>query len=999
MKKLLITIATLISLSLSLTQLASASPWVIIPEPGNPKGINETVLPLRGECKYVINNCAYPIGIPLHTSSETKSFFLNPPSCVEVKECTRIMNCPDKPQNSNWVNGFTYGQDREDNIRLPEDIETSHKDETSQTICTYDCDPQYHYSDKLCYENPICGNANNSNFYTEPTTSLCSVWTPSAVGWNWPWTRTCDNGIQSANCSANLKVDGVCGSANTTIPQTSTPTTNLCSAGTSTTPIVFGNSYRRNCIWINWWLNTSPSCSAAKNYCWDGYKLWTEQCDWWNTTYTCSSNPTNSHWTLPAWVNTSNGQFTSNCTNTCIYSPTTASCDWACDTNYSPSGNSCIADTQPMNCEARPGWATTIRNNSNTFIQTRNWTARAPNTSTNYNETTSTDDCRYKCNTSYHRYDNNCLSNSCGGSTPSSSTYELWSSSNTSGPAKSWTRVSTATSPWVCEYRCKAGTHRGWSSCISNSTTYTCTGKPSTNSTRTAPSWVNVSNGQFTASCSTDNCSYLPTTASCDWACDTNYSPSGNSCIADTQPMNCEARPGWATTIRNNSNTFIQTRNWTARAPNTSTNYNETTSTDDCRYKCNTSYHRYDNNCLSNSCGGSTPSSSTYELWSSSNTSGPAKSWTRVSTATSPWVCEYRCKAGTHRGWSSCISNSTTYTCTGKPSTNSTRTAPSWVNSSNGQFTASCSTDNCSYSPTTANCAWGCIANYTPSGNSCVYYCPTTYSTNINASSFWDTLPDTTPPAGAGNATSITITDTVDISNGSIKYDEGYACVNSEWWYFEGSNSTVTCDTNYSPSGNSCVADTQQGYCSRKQWWTDRNNSSYFIQTRNGTTRLPASKTAYYHTTQSSDDCRYKCSAWYHRDGNLCVKCWDDKIEGSEQCDDGSWANSNSCWNKCKTDCSWRTDECPSCGTSPDRACTKGSVVHNYLNTYCDEDCYRNCNTSRLDNKYRTRIKHRRKCKNNDWYEIMCYNNYSSWTCMGIWCNNRCSPNPIGQWY
>jgi len=36
-------------------------------------------------------------------------------------------------------------------------------------------------------------------------------------------------------------------------------------------------------------------------------------------------------------------------------------------------------------------------NNSSTYSQTRNWSARSPTKTTNYNEATTSNDCRFRC--------------------------------------------------------------------------------------------------------------------------------------------------------------------------------------------------------------------------------------------------------------------------------------------------------------------------------------------------------------------------------------------------------------------------------------------------------------------------------------------------------------------------------------------------------------------------------------------------------------------------
>jgi len=109
--------------------------------------------------------------------------------------------------------------------------------------------------------NGVCGSADGSSFYTKPTTNLCSVGTASGVSGSGPWSWTCSAlcGGTTGSCSANLKVDGSCGSADGGVFP-SQPTTNLCSPGTPSA--VSGTS--GPCSWTCAGLcgGTPDSCSA-----------------------------------------------------------------------------------------------------------------------------------------------------------------------------------------------------------------------------------------------------------------------------------------------------------------------------------------------------------------------------------------------------------------------------------------------------------------------------------------------------------------------------------------------------------------------------------------------------------------------------------------------------------------------------------------------------------------------------------------------------------------
>jgi hypothetical protein len=81
--------------------------------------------------------------------------------------------------------------------------------------------------------NGACGSAKGKSYLTAPTTELCKDGTPSSVTNNgdWQWTCAGSNGGNTADCSGKLEVKGACGSANEESFFTE-PTSDLCTAGT-----------------------------------------------------------------------------------------------------------------------------------------------------------------------------------------------------------------------------------------------------------------------------------------------------------------------------------------------------------------------------------------------------------------------------------------------------------------------------------------------------------------------------------------------------------------------------------------------------------------------------------------------------------------------------------------------------------------------------------------------------------------------------------------------
>lgn len=112
--------------------------------------------------------------------------------------------------------------------------------------------------------NGVCGSSNGANLTSIPSTNLCTAGTSSSVIGSGPWTWTCagSSGGVSPSCSANLIVNGACGSSNGA-DLNSIPSTNLCSLGNATTVTGTG-PWTWSCTGLNGG-SSSSTCSARKS--------------------------------------------------------------------------------------------------------------------------------------------------------------------------------------------------------------------------------------------------------------------------------------------------------------------------------------------------------------------------------------------------------------------------------------------------------------------------------------------------------------------------------------------------------------------------------------------------------------------------------------------------------------------------------------------------------------------------------------------------------------
>ena len=105
----------------------------------------------------------------------------------------------------------------------------------------------------ICSANQLvggtCGFSAGLNFYTAPTTGLCSTGTASAVSGvsSWYWTCSGANGSFASSCWAGISIDGICGFVNGGYSATK-PTWGLCSYTASfTTPVSGSNPWYWTC--------------------------------------------------------------------------------------------------------------------------------------------------------------------------------------------------------------------------------------------------------------------------------------------------------------------------------------------------------------------------------------------------------------------------------------------------------------------------------------------------------------------------------------------------------------------------------------------------------------------------------------------------------------------------------------------------------------------------------------------------------------------------------
>lgn len=135
---------------------------------------------------------------------------------------------------------------------------------TASQLGTGSNSPSHTYapvSAELCPAiNGACGGADGVGVTSAPSSNLCSTGTATSVSGSGPWGWACNGsgGGTNASCSAPLKINGACGSANG-VGTTSAPSSGLCSAGTASS-VSGSGPFSWTCNGANGGSNAS--CSA-----------------------------------------------------------------------------------------------------------------------------------------------------------------------------------------------------------------------------------------------------------------------------------------------------------------------------------------------------------------------------------------------------------------------------------------------------------------------------------------------------------------------------------------------------------------------------------------------------------------------------------------------------------------------------------------------------------------------------------------------------------------
>ena len=306
----------------------------------------------------------------------------------------------------------------------------------------------------------------------------------------------------------------------------------------------------------------------------------------------CTGLPENAEWNVVAvitqtwngseWVPSDIGVYNTEASTT--------ECRFKCKENYEWDGSSCNALTRKKECEGLPEHASW--NTVSEITQTWNGYSWEPSVNASHNTTSSTTQCRFKCDNGYF-YDSSsreCL-DPCMCNIPHS------------------TGACNASSYY--SYTCVCEENYSWDSfdkiCEPNSRNVSCTGLPTNAKWNKVSSIKQTWNGTEWKPSAQGYYNETESTSECRFKCqdDFKWNTSSQACESEKKYVACE-RPPEAHWEPNTVDHIWQTKSGNKWIPSNVYTYSKTPSETECFFKCEEGYHwEYDsangkNLCLSN---------------------------------------------------------------------------------------------------------------------------------------------------------------------------------------------------------------------------------------------------------------------------------------------------------------------------------------------------------------------------------------------------------------
>lgn len=322
----------------------------------------------------------------------------------------------------------------------------------------------------------------------------------------------------------------------------------------------------------------------------------------------CTGLPANASWNnVSSILQTWNGsEWVPSTAGTYNLTASSSECRYKCAADYRWENSECVSNIKTnVACSGLPTNA--VWNSASTITQTWNGSNWIPSTIGSYNTEASTSECRYKCASGYIRENDSCINQriaSCKG-LPANAVWNTIATITQTWNGSDWVPSTIGTynetgSISECRYKCDTDYHWLWenSSCVSNTkTNVACSGIPANAVWNTASSITQTWNGSDWIPSATGSHNTASSSSECRFKCKTHYTWKDSICKADSQVVNCTNLPPHA--IWNAVSTISQTWDGLDWTPDKTGIYDETSSTTECRYKCDSGYFWYNSSCVS----------------------------------------------------------------------------------------------------------------------------------------------------------------------------------------------------------------------------------------------------------------------------------------------------------------------------------------------------------------------------------------------------------------
>ena len=368
-----------------------------------------------------------------------------------------------------------------------------------------------------------------------------------------------------------------------------------------------------------------------------------------------------------------------------------------------------------------------------------------PSSKTSFNLEGSEDECRFKCSTNYGWDGSKCDADTRNVYCDNLPEHAQWNDGDRNGTfAQTWNgEVWVPTShdavysktPAECGFICVTGYVWDGSQCDTAPTqSANCTGLPSGAEWNTASSITQTWDGEKWVPESTAGVyNTTASTTECRFKCKTNYTWSGSSCVANTKVSPCMNLPENAQW--NTVNSITQTWSGEEWQPSTTGTYNTTSSTTQCRFKCNTNYTWNGSICAADTKVGKCPSKPANTVWNDGGANGTftqtwnGEDWIPASYdseySLTAGICRYKCDTGYAWNNGVCETASTrTAACQSKPANTEWNTVSEITQTYTGSGWQPSTTPVYNETPSESECRYKCASGYNWNGNSCTNQSP-----------------------------------------------------------------------------------------------------------------------------------------------------------------------------------------------------------------------------------------------------------------------------------